>query len=472
MLRLPFERVTITHILLMSLVLHAFVISHPQDWLVFDELLFSWASRTLLAGEDRTPYQMPGIHIIGAIAISIFGDNWFSLRTPVAIFGILTLLVFYAISIRFTSKQNALLATTILSFDTIFFFHSQLFLRDVPMMFFGMMSFYLYLKKKYYLAAFCLGFGALIKETIIFFLIMIAIYHITRKFHSIRQNILPSILSIKEIKPKFDSVKTSVIFLLIVASSFLIPLWIYDVIITPIEYEPAIPIRYNADGTENAIPYPLILVYESRGYIVQNQTGIITNPIEHLELYFTKGLLSGAYDATKKNVTQNYLPHNWILPIPPADTESGRGGIGMGFKKAEPFDDVRAGWPHKGEVLGVERLGYQNVALWPVAFWGSIAFLGYSIIRKTDRKNSLFIGAAILSMYVPYLLIHIFNGRVMLPYYFILTVPFISLGIVLLFDKITNSKVRFFLKLALLSGVIAWFVWFFPIKILGEISGL
>jgi 4-amino-4-deoxy-L-arabinose transferase-like glycosyltransferase len=472
MLSLPFEKVTITHILLMSLVVHAFVISQPQDWLVFDESLFSWASRTLLDGEDRTPYQMPGIHIIGAIVISIFGDNWFSLRTPVVIFGILTLLVFYAISIRFTSKQNALLATTILSFDTIFFFHSQLFLRDIPMMFFGMISFYFYLKKKYYLAAFCLGFGALIKETIIFFLVMIAIYHITRKFHNTRQNIPSGILSIKETKSKFDAIKISAIFLLIVASSFLIPLWIYDIIITPIEYEPAIPIRYNADGTENAIPYPLILVYESRGYIVQNQTGVITNPIDHLELYFTKGLLAGAYDAKKRIVTHNYLPYNWVLPIPPAGVESGRGGIGMGFKKAEPFDDVRAGWPHKGEVLGVERLGYQNVALWPVAFWGSIAFVAYSIIKKTDRKNGFFIGVAVLSMFVPYLLIHIFNGRVMLPYYFILTVPFISLGIVLLFDKITNNKVRFFVKLALLSGVVAWFVWFFPVKIFGDVSGL
>ena len=95
----------------------------------------------------------------------------------------------------------------------------------------------------------------------------------------------------------------------------MIPLWIYDVIITPIEYEPAIPIRYNADGTENAIPYPLILVYESRGKFVQNQTGIITNPIEHLELYFTKGLLSDAYDATKRNVTQNYLPSPFRIKV-------------------------------------------------------------------------------------------------------------------------------------------------------------
>jgi len=76
-----------------------------------------------------------------------------------------------------------------------------------------------------------------------------------------------------------------------------------------------IPVRQNADGTENAIPYPLILVHEQRGYSLQNQTGVITNPIEHLHVYFTKGLLSGAYDASKRIVTQNYYPQNWVLPL-------------------------------------------------------------------------------------------------------------------------------------------------------------
>ena len=183
MLKLHFEKVTITHIILISLVLHAFVIPFPEDWLVFDESLFSWASRTLLEGEDRTPYQMPGLHVIGATSISLLGDDWFSLRVPVVIFGMLTLLVFYNICTHFTSRQNALLATTILSFDTIFFFHSQLFLRDVPMIFFGMMALYLYLKKRYYLAALCLGTGALIKETIFFFFVMITMYHIANKIY-------------------------------------------------------------------------------------------------------------------------------------------------------------------------------------------------------------------------------------------------------------------------------------------------
>ena len=464
MLKLHFEKVTITHIILISLVLHAFVIPFPEDWLVFDESIFSWASRTLLEGEDRTPYQMPGLHVIGAASITLLGDDWFSLRVPVVIFGMLTLLVFYNICIHFTTKQNALLATTILSFDTIFFFHSQLFLRDVPMIFFGMMAFYLYLNKKYYLAAICLGTGALIKETILFFLIMMAIHRISYRVYTIKEKLcFDNLFSV--ILPSKKTISTTTMFIGIIAASFLIPLWIYDSVVTPNVYEPMIPVRQNADGTENAIPYPLILVYEQRGYSLQNQTGVITNPIEHLNVYFTKGLLSGSYDANKRIVTQNYYPQNWVLPLP-TDTESGRGGMGMGWKNADPFDEVKNGWPHKGESMGVERLGYPNLALWPVAFWGSIAFVVVSIIKREDRKTALFVAAGILSMYVPYLFIHVFNGRVMLPYYFILTVPIISLGVVLAADLIKQNKIRFGVKTGILALTVAWFVLYFPVKII------
>lgn len=462
MIKLHFEKVTITHIILMSLVLHAFVIPFPEDWLLFDESLFSWASRTLLEGEDRTPYQMPGLHVIGAASISLLGDDWFSLRVPIVIFGMLTLLVFYSICINFTSKQNALLATTILSFDTIFFFHSQLFLRDVPMIFFGMMAFYLYLNKRYYLAALCLGTGALIKETIFFFFIMIVMYHVSNQIYRIKEKTYSNI-TIKS----FTSTKaivTSALFLGIMATSFLIPLWIYDIVVTPNIYEPMIPIRVNADGTENAIPYPLILVYEQRGQIIQNQTGIVTNPIEHLNVYFTKGLLSGAYDGSKRDLTQNYYPQNWIFPLPTDTSE--RGGIGMGFRNADAFDEIKNGWPHKGEIMGIERLGYPNIALWPVAFWGSIAFVIFSIIKRQEGKTALFLAAGILSMYVPYLFIHVFNGRIMLPYYFILTVPIISLGVVMCANLIKQNKIRFFTKTSILALTVAWFVFYFPVKII------
>ena len=144
------NKITITHIILTSLVLHAFVIAQPQFLQIWDESIFLEILRDFLKGEDHVPYQMPGINFFQGPATVIFGDNWFSWRVPSVIFGMLSLLVFYNVFREYTTEKNALLATAILSFDTIFFVHSSLFLRDVPLMFFGILSFYFYIKKKKY----------------------------------------------------------------------------------------------------------------------------------------------------------------------------------------------------------------------------------------------------------------------------------------------------------------------------------
>ncbi|MGI0010082.1 MAG: ArnT family glycosyltransferase, partial [Nitrosopumilaceae archaeon] len=173
-----FNKITLTHVLLLSLVLHTFVIAQPQSLQVWDESIFLEIARDFMAGNDRTPYQLPGLNFFIGPAMYIFGDNWFSWRMPLVIFGILTLWIFYKICCRFTSERNALFATIILSFDSIFFVHSTLILRDMPLIFFGMLSFYLYLRKRYYLSASILGFAFMIKETAIFFFVLTAIYHL------------------------------------------------------------------------------------------------------------------------------------------------------------------------------------------------------------------------------------------------------------------------------------------------------
>ena len=101
--------------------------------------------------------------------------------------------------------------------------------------------------------------------------------------------------------------------------------------------------------------------------------------------------------------------------------------------------------------------------LWVIGFWGSIAFVLYGI--KKQNQSTLFVGAGMISMYVPYLLLSI-TGRVMFPYYFIYTIPFVSLGIVLLIDVIKQKKLRIFSNLILLGIVVWWFVLHYPLQIL------
>lgn len=443
-MQLGLEKIRISHVILLSLILHAFVISQPQFLQIWDESIFLELTRDFLEGEDHTPHQLPGIKFFVGAAITIFGDNWFSWRVPSVIFGMLTLLVFFKIVTRFTSDKKALLATTILSFDTIFFVHSSLFLRDIPLLFFGLFSFYLYQRKSYYLAAIVIGFSLLIKEIGILFLILIVIYHIWTR------------------RPGFSifSLRNTVIFLAIIGASFLVPLWIYDVIYTPIIYDPVIPTDVLPDGREVPISYPTVVLIESRGYELQEQVGNVTNPIEHLGVFFSEGYLSSqAYKVKNWETTHTNFPWSWVLPLPPPENANG-----LGWVSAKKFDDTQEGKPNRGKILGIEWRGDPNVPLWFFGFWSTIFVIGYELFRK-EKNTPVFLLAGIVSMYVPYLILAI-TGRVMFPYYFILTVPFISLGSILALGCIKNQFIRNSSYLIFLAIVVSWFVLHYPLKIL------
>ena len=438
------SKITITHVILTSLVLHAFVIAQPQFLQIWDESIFLEILRDFLKVEDHVPYQMPGINFFQGPATLIFGDNWFSWRVPSVIFGMLSLLVFYNVFREYTTEKNALLATAILSFDTIFFVHSSLFLRDVPLMFFGILSYYFYIKKKYYFAALTLGFAFLIKETAVLFFFLIVTNHIVvnRKWN-----------------PKIRDIKKIAIFLSLSATMFLIPLWIYDVIYQPIIYEPMIVTQKLPDGREGALSYPKVKLMESRGYIQQTEVDRVTNPIEHLGVFLSEGYVtSDAYKVKNWDTNPTNYPHNWVLPIDlPEDAN------GLGWVKEKPFEETHGGKLHIGKIFGIEWRGDPNQVLWIVGFWSSLVLIIYGVIWKRD-KTTLFIFSGIISMYLPYLLLQ-FTGRIMFPYYFILTIPFISLGVIILIDKIKNSKLRVGVKTSFFISVVGWFVFYFPIKI-------
>ncbi len=104
-----------------------------------------------------------------------------------------------------------------------------------------------------------------------------------------------------------------------------------------------------------------------------------------------------------------------------------------------------------------------NQSLWIVGFWVTFGLIIYGILKKRD-KTTLFLTSGIIFVYVPYLLLQ-FTRRVMFPYYFILTVPFISLGVVLAMDRIRHDKLRVITKTMFLMTVVGWFVLFFPLKL-------
>lgn len=438
------DKVGISHIILISLVLHVFVIAQPQHLQIWDESIFLELTRNFVKLQDHTPYQLPGSYLFTGAAIQIFGDNWFSWRVPSVIFGMLTLIVFYKIMCHVTSEKNALVTSLIFSFDTIFFVHSTLYLRDVTLMFFGMFSFYLYLKKRYYLASLVLGFSFFIKETAIFFLAILVVYHVvtTKPWKNLRK-----------------ITRTPFLFLLMMSGTFLTMLWVYDVSFNPVVYDPMIPTLKSVDGKDVPISYPRLRVMESRGYVYQQPVGTVTNPFEHLGIFLRSGYLtSEAYNVKNWNTVHTNYPWTWVLPLAPPEK-----GNNLGWVAEDPFNYTQEGTRHIGKTMGIKWNGDPNVPLWVAGFWGSMVFLLLGI-RKTNSAR-LLVGSGIACMYVPYLLLSI-TGRVMFPYYFIYTVPFISLGAVLLFDLIENSSVRKLAKTGLLAVTVCWFVLHYPLQVI------
>ncbi len=438
------NKVGISHVILLSLVLHTFVIAQPQHLQLWDESIFLELTRNFIKIEDHTPYQLPGSYLFAGTAIQIFGDNWFSWRVPSVIFGMLTLLVFYKISCRFTTERNALLASLIFSFDTIFFVHSTLFVRDVILMFFGLFSIYLYFEKRHYLAAVVLGFSFFIKETAIFFLIFVVVFHIVKN---------------KPWKTPLTKQKKPFLFLIITVGTFLALLWMYDLAFSPIIYEPMIPTQKSVDGRDIPIGYPELRLRESRGYEFQQPVGKVTNPIQHLDIFLNNGYVSSdAYKVKNWDVVHTNYPWSWIMPLAPPEK-----GNSLGWVNEKNLNFTEDRTRQIGKIFAIKWNGDPNVPLWVAGFWGSLAFVLYYI--KKPNPTTLFVGIGMLSMYVPYLLLSI-TGRVMFPYYFIYTIPFISLGIVLLFDMIKNTTLRKCTKLVFLGVVVWWFVMHYPLQIL------
>lgn len=412
------DQIKITHVLFVSIILHVIVISQPPEQ-IGDESVFLTIFRLLQQGIDNTPYQLPGLSFLLMPAVEIFGDYWFSWRITSLTFGMLFLFVFYHTIKKITTDRNAILAVVIVSIDITIFVHSSLFLRDMPMLFFGTFAIYLFLIKKYYACAIVLGAAALIKETAIFFLVFLVAYQIitTKPWRNVRN------VNIKQI----------MIFGLIMSGCFLIPLWIYDIVIEPKVYDQ----KYS---------------YYTRGETNINQIGIVTNPIQHLQQYLFNGYLG-----SDSNYFKNQFLINTILP-----TE-------------EPYDNVAVDTDSRTLRIYKEMykdttiietswvLGYSVYPIWVIAFWVTVSFVIYSIITKRDLKQTAFVSLGVVSMFVPYIFIAM--SRPVHAYYFIYTIPFITIGVILALDAIKHDRIRIVSKISLLIFAAVLFAGSYPLKL-------
>ncbi|MGY5150235.1 MAG: glycosyltransferase family 39 protein [Candidatus Nitrosopumilus sp. bin_68KS] len=446
------QKISIIHVVLVSFSIHMFVISHP-NYEVLDELFFTNFMRWFMIGIDHSPYQLPGLSFIVAPFVYIFGDNWISWRFPIVIFGMLFLFFSYKVIEHTSNKQIALLTSIILAFSPVIFTSSSLMLRDIPVMAMGFISIYLYFKQKYYFAALFIGLSAIIKETAIFFVLFIVIYHSIKNRQEIFMNISNNIK-----KQNITFLKIPAISILIIISSFIVPLMIYENTITVLEYTTRHPEYYtvNENGEFGVMRFDVTRTTTElleKNISDFNYMDEVKNPIQHLQILLTKGYYS-----------QNETPVNQFiasfLPISGGETIH---HLRYGYEKVYLDDEMFEMHEKEYPTLWVQsRINY---SYWHVGFWSCIVLVGYSIFQRIRNdehieKGIVFIIAG-LAFFIPYLLVDMIRDT--FAYYMIYFLPIMAFGLVFMLYKIPNKIVRFALLTAFMLAIIGNFLYVFPV---------
>lgn len=441
-LRQLLGKISFREVFLISLALHLFVISFPRDATVFDEAYYTKAGRDLLNGlPSNIEHPFLG-KAWGAIGIALIGDNWAGWRIPYVIFGQLTLIAFYYLAKHFLDEKNATYATALLAFDTIFFIHGSLYLLEVPALFFSILGFYLYFKKSYYLSALAWAVAALCKETSLFILFALGLYHIFKYTQ-------PFLKERNYIKPR---AKQLILFFTIFILAFSIPVWIYDV-----TYHPSI---------SQLVLTPAVIVNEQGSTIgTTTLTSTVTltainNPIEHIQ-YVLKYMSSLTINPSSQ-VDQNNYALNWVLPLPPKEI------VYYSIAISKNVTETSGGNIISTKIITtnpIHWVGLGNYPLWIGGFWIVMPCALYLVLKKMNSETELFTLLWIAGTYLPLLAISYLINRIVYPFYFINTVPALALGLPAILDRLSGEKYKNYTKLAFMLAVLLWFFWYFPVRI-------
>ncbi|HYB04538.1 MAG TPA: glycosyltransferase family 39 protein, partial [Nitrososphaerales archaeon] len=216
----------IGHLMLILLVLHVFAMSFPNGnnppQYVFDEAYYVPAGQDLLhlvASNLEHPFFGK---VWVALGIYLFGNDFFGWRIFYVLIGTATVGVFYELARLFFNKEKALLAASLLGFETLFFIHTSLALLEGPPIFFALLGFLAYLRRHYYWSAVAFALSILSKEWGTYFLAALFLYHVwaTRRIPA------KQLLSTRNLK-------TLIAFAIILIAVVGIPLTAYDQIYHP-----------------------------------------------------------------------------------------------------------------------------------------------------------------------------------------------------------------------------------------------
>lgn len=453
------DKITIWHLLIISVFMHMLVIGIPNFEQV-DEVFFTNFLRWFMVGFDHTPNQLPGLSLIVAPFVYVFGDNYFSWRLPVILLGLLFMFSYYKVVEHVLNRKMALLTTTILLFSPIIFVHSSLMLRDIPVMALGFLSIWIYFKNKYYFSAIFIGLAANIKETAIFFMIFIMIWSVIKFIKQNDLTVKSFIVYILLNENSRTPIKKSIIFVLIVSGVFLGSLFIYDNTVNVLEYRTQDPEFFIND--EKLVTFIFSVTLSKPEYFEKsiddfNYVGMVKDPFNHLRLLFTNGYYNKDPKFQNINFAKSYLPLGGNI----------QGIITEQFGNEWVTDSPnRDGVLHHKEFNSTWVQSVVNYSWWYFGFWSTVILLAYAGIQKIRKKADFNKSIKFLALgfvfFVPYLILD--NHKDLFAYYMIYFLPFMAVGLILsVYKGLSNhTRLRTIILIVLFLGIINNFRHYFP----------
>ena len=146
------------------LVMHLIIINRPGE-MVFDETHYVNEANSIIAGEGLLHPEHPSLgKLFIALGILLFGNKAFGWRIFSVLFGVTSILLFYLICQKLTTKRWVpILATFIFAFENLNFVQASVAMLDVFSVTFMLASFLLFLKGKYLPAGVAVALSALAK---------------------------------------------------------------------------------------------------------------------------------------------------------------------------------------------------------------------------------------------------------------------------------------------------------------------
>jgi 4-amino-4-deoxy-L-arabinose transferase-like glycosyltransferase len=433
--------INIGHLLLIIFALHLFALSFPSDTsngggMVFDEAYYVPASLDLLHGVANNLEHPFFGKVWGALGISIFGDNFFGWRILYAVIGTLAVWMMYELARQFFSRDKALLAASMLAFENLFFVHTSLLLIDGPPVLFALAGYLAYFKKRYYVSAFAFGLCILSKETGVFFLLGLGLYHLWANSKRIRTPSPPT------------GLKKALAFAIILSLVVGLPLWGYDY-------------AYHPYSKTTVVVVPTVTLNPLANETVTSTTtttslsGPVTNPVQNFEFYYTyQSSLTGCGSINQWNC----YPWSWILPI-------NVGPLAYYISSVT----VSSTGPNGTTLLAVyhpiDWQGIGNLVVW-YSIWLVVPIVAWNLVRRSAREADALVASVIAGTYLPLFYISLVSHRVEYAFYFINTDVGLALGIPLVIAFLARGSVRAerVLMLLWLVAAVAFFLAHFPVN--------